>query len=1005
MAILDFLKRKNVSAEPKLQWAIAENDDLALQFTPALTCSPDNAAIDDIHFGVQLAYLRALQEEDLCAEHPSGYTITPEVAATLDNDFGTLFQLPEPFPGRFNCVFSGTTSRPDFAVELHLVMPDDTLVRRYTRKGCLLILADNERYRLNTPMLDVLAAIEEHGAQFDAQRTPYQNTLLVYQLQQAKAQGLDIDLGHFRDIKITIPDAIGVAADETPDGGLLLTPTMGPDINVTDIASRLGQIDPASDECLLKVKNSVVLLNRDHIMATEEIRTSRYIPRAQVQEFLATPTAYLNAALVDLDTGFSLRATGAEARRHRYFGVTERTETHWFDTDGLIEPLASANSAIASHETLKQFKASVAEARATGATCATFGNRNFDISNAEQIGTFYAETASRLDAEAEEKQKKQEALQDAKEGADELEGGALLPEEARLVHNAVLSLVDNDEEHAYGAPVDSPHLDTTGIDYPQDNLLRHPFDHQDEGIKWILAHLRASAHADSDYGALLADDMGLGKTYMTLVAIEAWYQQVKTTKKPCLIVAPLSLLENWSAEVDETFKQSPFTDIVILQSEGDLHRFVSNGGGRETTQHIGQEQPAQIRYALKVGAHHGSERLDIPGRLVITTYQTLRDYQFSLSRVDWGVVAFDEGQNLKNPNSMATIAAKALKASFKLLASATPVENSLKDFWSLYDTAMPGLLGSWKEFHKRYVLPIAESNDDDLKQQLGIKLRAAVGDFMLRRTKAQKLKGLPQKHVFTGDPSLEGATHLSWLSGELSGQQLNAYEKVLEDLRALPPSEYKKNLLGSIHHLKLTSIHHGLAANEPFPTSKKELEAHAAKSIKIQMLIRILSEVQKRNEKIIVFATSKIVQAYVAALIRCLWGVPVHVINGETKAVAKNKSVMTRKRLIADFQEREGFGAIVLSTVAAGVGLTITKANNVCHLERHWNPAKEAQATDRAYRIGQVRDVNVYVPITTHPKRVSYDLQHSRVISSKVSLSDAVVAPHIVSDDDMVACF
>ena len=207
-------------------------------------------------------------------------------------------------------------------------------------------------------------------------------------------------------------------------------------------------------------------------------------------------------------------------------------------------------------------------------------------------------------------------------------------------------------------------------------------------------------------GALLADDMGLGKTYIALVAMSEVYKlpELKNeTKKPALIVAPLSLIENWIDESNKTYQDSPFRDIVVLQSNADLKKYKIKGASTETKQAVSQDSSLDsegIRYSLKVGKNFGNERLDLPERLVVTTYQTLRDYQFSLCKIDWQLVIFDEAQNIKNPNAMQTRAAKGLKANFKLLATGTPVENSLTDYWCLLDTAQPGLLGSYQEFRK-----------------------------------------------------------------------------------------------------------------------------------------------------------------------------------------------------------------------------------------------------------------------------------------------------------------
>ena len=136
----------------------------------------------------------------------------------------------------------------------------------------------------------------------------------------------------------------------------------------------------------------------------------------------------------------------------------------------------------------------------------------------------------------------------------------------------------------------------------------------------------------------------------------------------------MGLLDNWKDEVVKTFSDSPFNSIIRLQADADLKQYRLQGTRRETIQNLDVELE-EIRYALKVGKEFGVERLDLPKRLVLTTYQTLRDYQFSLARIDWSIIIFDEAQNIKNPNSLSTVAAKALKARFELLATGTPVEN------------------------------------------------------------------------------------------------------------------------------------------------------------------------------------------------------------------------------------------------------------------------------------------------------------------------------------------
>jgi len=488
--------------------------------------------------------------------------------------------------------------------------------------------------------------------------------------------------------------------------------------------------------------------------------------------------------------------------------------------------------------------------------------------------------------------------------------------------------------------------------------------------------------------------MGLGKTFMALAAVDQLYKiltQAKKTQKPCLVVAPLSLLQTWKDEVTKTFSISPFKDIVLLQADADLPRFRTSGV--EIRQQILEDSTtAEIRYSLKVGKKYLPDMLDVPQRLVITTYQTLRDYQFSLCTIDWGMVIFDESQNIKNPNTLQTRAAKGLKADFKLLATGTPVENSLADFWCLMDTACPGYLDSYQQFRKTYVLPILQAAGDeieDVRVEVGRKLRLKVGSLMLRRIKEDNLEGLPQKNIFVGLDGHEWQ-YLPALGKTMQGNQLAVYNGTL---KAQADSSINV-VLSSLQRLRDVSLHPQLADGGLLRVTneRRALQSLMNESGKIQSILSVLTEVKNRNEKCIIFAVNKRLQQFLSIALGRHYGLGLlAVINGDTKAVAKNPSVETRKSIIGDFEERDGFGIIIMSPIAAGVGLTIVGANNVIHLERHWNPAKEAQATDRVYRIGQKKNVNVFVPILHHPEYESFDVNLHSLLSKKTLLKDAVV--------------
>ena len=507
-------------------------------------------------------------------------------------------------------------------------------------------------------------------------------------------------------------------------------------------------------------------------------------------------------------------------------------------------------------------------------------------------------------------------------------------------------------------------------------------------------------------GGLLADDMGLGKSFMTLVSMHEYMKQVKKhglQEKPYLLVAPLSLLENWKDEIEQTFHASPFFDVVILQGAADLKRFKVRGAGKETLQEVDGEttlSEGEIRYSLKVGKSYGQDRLDMPNRFVLVTYNALRDYQFSLSRIDWAIAAFDEAQNLKNPNALVSRAAKGLKADFKLLATGTPVENSLKDFWCLMDTAVPGLLGAWQTFRSDYISPILEAGEDyeAIQQQVGTELRSAVGSYMLRRTKEDSLSGLPPKKLWVGDQALSEFNqqyHFNdKLTGTMSGVQQTAYEDLIQEVH--DAEDKRAVVLKNLVKMRTACIHHAISHFKP---GASDLKASLAASCKMTSLLAVLDEIKTRDEKVIIFATTKAIQSYLSFTLGSVYGLAINIVNGEMKAVSNNQGVETRKSILKEFEAKSGFNIVIMSPVAAGVGLTVVGANNVIHLERHWNPAKEAQATDRVYRIGQEKEVNVYFPIAKHPSIPTFDQQLARLLQKKTCLSDAVVAQPDLSEE------
>lgn len=993
MSVMDFIN-KYISSDKSdfITWSVDPHEGLDFKIADHILHKAEMGTVDNIKFEFQYSFLKMLLEQGLAVKNRNGFTIASEFVPALEENFFELFGLPPKYPGKFVTLIEGNTGQAAFSVALDAHLNDGSIKSNIKLFGPFLKISETEIFRLTPAEWRAIDAIDKHLSLESEQRSEYENNWLLFQLQTSKKLGMNIDLSHFNKLTLIQPEKIGLSIEELNNGDLSITPSFGSGINIEDIKSRLGQVNSTKDDCILRVKDQFVLLDKERLVATHEILSNKLISKSQKASFLKSPTAYLNAALIDLDTGFSLRAHGAEKFTHLYFGEVEESGIDWFGkyNEG-AKPIDHIFSAVLTDDQFVEIKEKINHARINGSSQIVFEDNIFDVSDEEKVIEVLGKVENNIKTRSD----------------DDLLDGEIKPvASTEKTERAVIAIDHNDDSEDFTVSASISDVNISAETYSKDNLKRQPYPHQEEGIRWLLAHFMTEK---SNAGALLADDMGLGKTFMILVAISELIRRRKkqdVTVKPTLLVAPLSLIENWQSEIDQTFNQSPFDDIVVLQAGGDLAKYKVSGSGRETSQVFNEsdriDDMDSIRYSLKIGKHYGHDRLDMPGRLVLTTYQSLREYQFSLGRVDWNVVAFDEAQNIKNPNALATRAAKGLKSDFKLLATGTPVENSLKDFWCIMDTATPGLLGSWQQFRQTYIVPITQATDEtvsEVRSNIGKNLRGAVGLYMLRRTKAEKLDGLPEKLIYSGyDDGL--SLFDPKLSEEMKGKQLEAYDNILDEVRDCPPEEKQKVVLSSLHKLKISSIHHSLLEGTSITSLDK-----AKESVKVSLMLYLLDKIKQKREKVIIFATTKSVQALIAAIVISRYKVVVDIINGDTKAVSKNADTPTRRRLLDKFQSANGFGVIVMSPVAAGVGLNVVGANNVIHLERHWNPAKEAQATDRVYRIGQEKTVNVYLPMSSHPNVRSFDIHLNSLLNKKIELSDAVVAPTIVGSEDFASFF
>jgi non-specific serine/threonine protein kinase len=444
--------------------------------------------------------------------------------------------------------------------------------------------------------------------------------------------------------------------------------------------------------------------------------------------------------------------------------------------------------------------------------------------------------------------------------------------------------------------------------------------YQKAGFQWLHMLTRLGL------GACLADDMGLGKTIQVLALLLA-EQARGATPRPSLLVAPASLLANWSTEIG---KFAPELKAVIVHPSA---------------------MPAP-----QVKAFTPEQALDYD--LAITSYGTLLRIP-AFTEANWRLVILDEAQAIKNPDTRQAKVAKALKSKARIALTGTPVENHLGDLWSIFDFINPGLLGNAKQF-TRYTKRLAERAHNPYGP-----LRELVRPYILRRMKTDKsvIADLPDK------------TELKALCG-LSRRQTALYDQAVEDLaRNLDQSvgiQRKGLVLAALMRLKQICNHPSQWLNDNVWAEED--------SGKWARLREIAEVVAARQEKMLVFTQFSEMTGPLAIFLGNIFGCVGLILHGGT-------AIKHRKTLVQRFQEDENVPFFVLSLKAGGSGLTLTAASHVVHFDRWWNPAVETQATDRAFRIGQKKNVLVHKFICRGTVEEKIDI----LIDSKKGLSDELL--------------
>ncbi|MEK3884303.1 DEAD/DEAH box helicase [Paenibacillus sp. PL2-23] len=464
--------------------------------------------------------------------------------------------------------------------------------------------------------------------------------------------------------------------------------------------------------------------------------------------------------------------------------------------------------------------------------------------------------------------------------------------------------------------------------------------YQQDGFSW-LAFLRRFG-----LGACLADDMGLGKTVQLIAyLLHAKEQADEDMRLPSLIVCPTSVLGNWQKEISR-FAPS-------------LRVAMHYGSGRKS----GDAFRKQAR------------SVDV----VLTSFATASLDQETLAAFQWGAVCLDEAQNIKNAGTKQAAAVKSFPALHRIALTGTPIENRLAELWSIYDFTVPTYLGSAKAFQERFAGPIEREQDGRRTAEL----KRLVKPFMLRRKKKDPAiqLDLPDKN--------EMKTYVP-LTSEQAALYDNCVKELMEKLKKLDGIQRKGAILGALTRLKQACDHPALLDEEmeldaedgPLPT-----EAIVARSSKLERLLAMVKELRESDERCLIFTQYIGMGQMIQDVLQRELGEPVLYLNGSTPKTQRDR--MVERFQSRDLPPSEQPNVFILSLKAGGVGLNLTAANHVFHFDRWWNPAVENQATDRAYRMGQTRDVQVhkFISLGTLEERIDEMLDNKQQLSNNVITS------------------
>lgn len=509
--------------------------------------------------------------------------------------------------------------------------------------------------------------------------------------------------------------------------------------------------------------------------------------------------------------------------------------------------------------------------------------------------------------------------------------------EEKTMGAAVTHAVSKDEWHL-PHPITSDTIFEGGYRIPGD-VFPSLFDYQKTGVQWLWELY------SQQVGGIVGDEMGLGKTIQVISFLAGLHYSEKITR-PVIIVAPATVMKQW---VNEFHTWWPPFRVSILHTSGSGMLDIGREAQKEDD--LWSQLPGAIRGKPMTKGQKAAkkivDRVIQEGHVLVTTYSGLQTYAELLIPVDWEYAVLDEGHKIRNPNTAITIYCKELRTANRIILSGTPMQNNLVELWSLFDFVFPMRLGTLVNFRQQFEFPIRQggyANASNLQVQTALKcaetLKDTISPYLLQRFKADVASDLPKKSEQV-------------LFCKLTKLQREAYENFLgsEDLKSIMRG--KRQVLYGIDLLRKICNHPDLQDHKNLSIKPEYNYGSGAKSGKMQVVKALLELWKDQGHKTLLFAQHRIMLDILEKFIKSLQGFDARRMDGNTP-------IPNRQSMVDEFNNNPDVHVFLLTTKVGGLGINLTGANRVIIYDPDWNPSTDIQARERAWRLGQKREVMIY---------------------------------------------